>query len=66
MKPSKKKKFEVQENESIHGCLERMNKEGYMPVRRVEEPIFQEVKREGKVEIEPCGRKIVFEGVLKQ
>lgn len=64
MKP-KKKKFEVQEGESIHDCLERMNKEGYTPIRRMEEPVFQEVKKEGQVSIEPCGRKIVFDGVLK-
>lgn len=55
----------MQEGESIHDCLERMNKEGYTPIRRMEEPVFQEVKKEGQVSIEPCGRKIVFDGVLK-
>ncbi|MBO9129196.1 NETI motif-containing protein [Bacillus sp. 165] len=60
----KKKRFEVLHNESIEQCLERMKKEGYMPVRRTEEPIFHEVEKEGKTIIEPCGRTIVFEGKL--
>lgn len=33
-KKAKKKKFEVQENESLSDCLTRMDEEGYMPVRR--------------------------------
>jgi len=59
-----KKKFEVFENESINDCLERMEKEGYKPVKRMEVPIFSEQMVNGKVEIEPTGRKIVFEGKL--
>ena len=35
--------YEVQENETIEQCLERMKKDGYMPVGRKEEPIFEEV-----------------------
>ncbi|KON85632.1 hypothetical protein AF332_01390 [Sporosarcina globispora] len=53
--------FEVQENETIDQCLERIQKTGYMPVRRTEKPIFKEVKTAGKVEYEPAGRQIVFE-----
>lgn len=60
-KPTKQK-FEVAENETIDQCIERMMKEGYTPVRRMEEPIFHEVKRDGKIEVEPCGRKVIFEG----
>ncbi|ODG93315.1 MULTISPECIES: NETI motif-containing protein [Bacillaceae] len=59
-----KKKFEVFENETINDCLERMEKEGYIPVKRMEVPIFSEQMVNGKVEIEPTGRKIVFEGKL--
>lgn len=59
-----KKKFEVFENETINECLERMQKEGYTPVKRMEVPIFSEQMINGKVEIEPTGRKIVFEGKL--
>ncbi|MBD8069662.1 NETI motif-containing protein [Bacillus sp. PS06] len=60
-----KLKFEVEKNETIDQCIERMKKEGYTPVRRMEEPIFQEVERNGTIEVEPCGRKIIFEGKLE-
>lgn len=59
-----KKKFEVFEHETINDCLERMQKGGYTPVKRMEVPIFSEQMVNGKVEIEPTGRKIVFEGKL--
>ncbi|MFB7140786.1 MULTISPECIES: NETI motif-containing protein [unclassified Bacillus (in: firmicutes)] len=59
-----KKKFEVFENETINDCIERMQKEGYTPVKRMEVPIFSEQMVNGKVEIEPTGRRIVFEGKL--
>ncbi|KMM35770.1 MULTISPECIES: NETI motif-containing protein [Bacillales] len=62
-KKPKKKKFEVQENESLSDCLKRMDDEGYMPVRRREEPVFKE--RKGSKEPEHCGQRIVFEGKLK-
>ncbi|MEE6449356.1 NETI motif-containing protein [Gottfriedia acidiceleris] len=61
-----KKKFEVFENETINDCLERMEREGYKPVKRMEVPIFSEQMVNGKVEIEPTGRKIVFEGRLNK
>ncbi|MFD0770148.1 NETI motif-containing protein [Bacillus sp. CGMCC 1.60114] len=64
-KQLKKKKFEVLPDETIAQCLERMEKEGYTPSRRMEEPIFHEVKREGEIVVEPCGRKIIFEGKVK-
>ncbi|HWI48067.1 MAG TPA: NETI motif-containing protein, partial [Rummeliibacillus sp.] len=35
--------FEVEETETIDECLERMKQEGYMPVGRKEEPLFQMV-----------------------
>lgn len=59
-----KKKFEVSENETIDACLERMKEEGYMPIKRMEVPVFTEQIINGKKEIEPTGRKIVFEGKL--
>lgn len=55
---SRKETFEVQENETIDQCLDRIQKAGYMPVRRIEKPIFQENK-DGSYE--PVGRQIVFE-----
>ncbi len=47
----------------LQNCLARMEQEGYAPSRRMEEPIFHEVKKDGKTVVEPCGRKIVFEGI---
>ena len=60
----KKQRFELQENESIDECLERMKKEGYLPVKRTEKPIFKEVKNGGQTEYIPISRQIIFEGKL--
>jgi hypothetical protein len=56
-----KMEFEVQENESIGECMDRMKQLGYSPVRRIEKPIFQEVINEGQTTYEPVGRKIIVE-----
>lgn len=61
MKPSKKK-FSVEAGETISDCLDRMANEGYTPVRRMEEPVFHEVKRNGRMEPEVKEQRIVFEG----
>ncbi|WP_017754530.1 NETI motif-containing protein [Calidifontibacillus oryziterrae] len=61
----KKKKFEVQQNETIVDCLKRMELEGYRPIRRVEEPIFIEVKEGNKISQRIHSQKIIFEGVQK-
>lgn len=60
-KPNKKKLYEVNENETISDCLDRMSKEGYSPTRRIEKPIFKEVLKNGEMDYEPAGRQIVFE-----
>ncbi|MEH7235211.1 NETI motif-containing protein [Bacillus sp. JJ1562] len=65
MSKPKKQKFVVKENETIDQCLDRMKAEGYFPVRRMEEPVFQEIKRNGEIVVEPCGRKVIFEGELQ-
>ena len=52
--------FEVQENETIEQCLERMKKEGYMPMGRREEPIFHMVDGEPVV----LRQKIEFKGII--
>ncbi|WP_407920849.1 NETI motif-containing protein [Alkalihalobacillus alcalophilus] len=62
----KKMKFEVQEGESIADCLERMDKMGYKPVRRMEKPVFSEEKQGQNVHYEPIKQVIVFEGLLKE
>lgn len=52
--------FEVQENETIEQCLERMRKEGYMAMGRREEPIFHMVDGEPVV----LRQKIEFKGII--
>ncbi|OES45321.1 NETI motif-containing protein [Domibacillus iocasae] len=61
---SKKKNFRVEENETIDDCLERMKREGYMPVRRIEKPLFEERKENGETIHIPIDREIVFEGKI--
>ncbi|GGB10688.1 NETI motif-containing protein [Macrococcus hajekii] len=51
-------KFEVAENETIAECLERMRKEGFTPVKRMEKPIFHETE----AGIEVLRQQIVFVG----
>lgn len=56
---SKKLLFEVKDDESIGDCLDRMKDQGYMPVRRMEKPVFEE---QGKETYVPVKQTIVFEG----
>ncbi|WP_088036150.1 NETI motif-containing protein [Evansella clarkii] len=63
-KKRSKQKFYVEDGETIDDCLNRMKEEGYMPVRRMEEPVLKEIKKNGKTEIEVAEQKIVFEGKL--
>jgi hypothetical protein len=65
-KGKRKMQFEVQENESIEACLERIKKQGYVPVRRTEKPIFQEVVTGSEISYEPVGRQIVFEAIINE
>lgn len=60
-KEKKKMRFEVQENETIEECLERIKKQGYTPTCRIEKPIFQEVIKGNETTYEPVGRQIIFE-----
>ncbi|RSL31735.1 NETI motif-containing protein [Salibacterium salarium] len=64
-KKQKKKKFEVEETETIDDCLNRIAAEGYIPVRRMEEPVFQEVTNDGKTEHIPVKQRIIFEATLQ-
>jgi hypothetical protein len=61
-KKSKKVLYELQENETIASCLDRMKKDGYMPVRRMEKPIFEEKEINGKKEYVSVKQQIIFEG----
>ncbi|MFX3618803.1 MAG: NETI motif-containing protein [Sporolactobacillus sp.] len=56
-----RKTFLVAENETIAACIERMAKEGYAPIKRIEKPIF----REGPTGPVLAGRQCIFEGRLK-
>ncbi|WP_053217318.1 NETI motif-containing protein [Virgibacillus senegalensis] len=60
---SSKRKFELQDGETIDQCLERIAKEGYRPIRRTEEPIFAEVSENGETSYQPVDRTIIFEAV---
>ncbi|NPC91749.1 NETI motif-containing protein [Bacillus sp. WMMC1349] len=64
MTKPKKKRFEVTEGETIDTVLNQMQKEGYTPVRRMEEPVFKEKEENGTIQVIPYGRKIIFEGKL--
>lgn len=52
--------FEVEENETIEQCLNRMKEQGYMPIGRKEEPIFHLVNGEPTY----LRQKIQFKGLL--
>ena len=62
-KGKKKMVFEVQENETIDQCLERIKQAGCTPMRRIEKPIFKEIKKGNTVDYEPIGRQIIFEAM---
>ncbi|MCM3762060.1 NETI motif-containing protein [Halalkalibacter oceani] len=64
MTKKRKQRFEVQETETIADCLERMKKEGYQPVRRLEKPIFEEKGSKQQKEYVPVRQQIIFEGIL--
>ncbi|QQK75312.1 NETI motif-containing protein [Salicibibacter cibarius] len=57
----KKITYEVEENETIAECLDRIAKDGYQPVRRIEKPVF----RQGNSEVEVAEQRVKFE-VKKQ
>ena len=57
-------KFEVEENETIESCLDRMKMQGYTPVRRIEIPVFKEVNDKGQSKPVVYKQKIIFEGKL--
>ena len=63
---SKKSWFDVEANESIDDCLKRMADLGFTPIRRMEEPIFQEVKEGSSIKQEPIRQKIRFQGMKNE
>lgn len=63
MSKRNKKRFVVEEGETIDDCLNRIRQEAYTPVRRVEEPYFKEVKENGEIKIIPAGRQVIFDTI---
>lgn len=53
-----KKKFSVEEGETIEVCLMRMKQEGYTPVKRMEKPVF--IEKDGETTV--SHQEIIFEG----
>ncbi|UAK18000.1 NETI motif-containing protein [Sporolactobacillus terrae] len=53
-----KKQFTVGDHESLAQCLDRMKREGYLPVRRIEKPVFRETPSGP----ECIGRQCILEG----
>ncbi|WP_078408355.1 NETI motif-containing protein [Priestia abyssalis] len=60
-KVSSKREYEVGENETIDQCLNRIKADGFIPIKRIEKPIFKEEIVNGQEIIIPAGRVIVFE-----
>jgi hypothetical protein len=60
-KQQKKEIYEVEENETVADCLERIRKDGYKPIRRTEVPIFHEKITGKEISYEPISRQILFE-----
>lgn len=59
----KKRRFKVEEHETVDECLLRMKKEGYRPVRRIEKPLFTAEKVKGKLEYKPISQEIIFDAI---
>jgi hypothetical protein len=62
-KGNKKREYEVKEHETIDQCLERIKTDGFVPVKRIEKPIFKEEMVNGDQIITPAGRTIIFEAI---
>ncbi|WP_153464320.1 NETI motif-containing protein [Sediminibacillus terrae] len=62
-KTNSKRRFELLEGETIDQCLDRIAKEGFTPIKRTEEPIFEEVNEKGETSYQPVDRTVIFEAV---
>lgn len=61
-----KKQFEVQDNETIDQCLERIKREGYTVIQRIEKPIFREEIKDNEVIYVPVKQKIIFQALKSE
>ncbi|GEL08576.1 NETI motif-containing protein [Salisediminibacterium halotolerans] len=64
-KKKTKQTFKVGRDETVDDCLNRMKSEGFVPVRRMEEPVWEEVDSEGGKQTEIAYQQIIFEGKPK-
>ncbi|MDZ5783308.1 NETI motif-containing protein [Marinococcus luteus] len=64
-KKKNKQTFYVHEEETVEDCLARMAAEGFMPVRRMEKPIFEEQTINGEMQYVPVRQEISFEAKKK-
>ncbi|SES25244.1 NETI motif-containing protein [Salisediminibacterium halotolerans] len=64
-KKKTKQTFKVGRNETVDDCLNRMKNEGFVPVRRMEEPVWEEVDSESGKQTEIAYQQIIFEGKPK-
>ncbi|GEN57173.1 hypothetical protein HAL01_16370 [Halolactibacillus alkaliphilus] len=63
-KKRKKERFTKQANETLDACLDRIQLAGYMPVRRVEKPVFEEVLENGLKVNKVVSSSIEFDAIL--
>ncbi|SDW85743.1 NETI protein [Marinococcus luteus] len=64
-KKKNKQMFYVQEEETVEECLARIAAEGFMPVRRMEKPVFEEQTINGETQYVPVSQEISFEAKKK-
>ncbi|GEL76683.1 NETI motif-containing protein [Tenuibacillus multivorans] len=56
----KKKRYRVSDFSSVNECVDQIKKDGYMPVKRIEKPVFKEQNNQDP---EPVRQEIIFEAV---
>jgi hypothetical protein len=64
-KKKNKQTFYVQQEETVEECLDRIAAEGFMPVRRMEKPVFEEQTINGEKQYVPVRQEISFEAKKK-
>ncbi|SEQ45361.1 NETI motif-containing protein [Piscibacillus halophilus] len=55
----KKKNYRVSDFKSINACVDQIKKDGFMPIKRIEKPVFKETSSDP----EPFRQEIIFEAV---
>ncbi|NMA90932.1 MAG: NETI motif-containing protein [Amphibacillus sp.] len=63
---AQKKQFELLDGETLDQCLERIKQAGYIPIRRMEKPIFEEIIENSEKRIIPIKQQIIFEVIMNK